>query len=461
MKKKIYAFFICTSLLSGQILPVASESQDFSDEDAWYKKCTQVQTSRSGVEACEAFLEYTENKKDTLAASIESYTSQIENLTKNTEELESLIETQRTLLSDLNEQIEQKQQTISSLEENIAAIDVKIEQKQAEIDTWDEQIRSRMQGEQASVGINMVLDLLMGAQNLSDMIRRLSGIERITESDQSQVDELTALKEQLDFQKEEQQRLVDNVQKEQDDLLEQQSQAQALEEIYESLKEEYEANIADLNAAKRSAQVDMESIQEFTISATKILAESIVPADGLIFPIQAGKQSAGTWAYSGGGLHLGLDWATSIGTQVLAPADGIILYAGNPVASNSGYLGNWSGYPEGGGNTVGMLINLKGTLFFISFSHLAQEGMNVKAGDSVSQGQQIALTGNSGNSSGPHCHIEMINLGNMSLSDAIAKFSASADFAWGAGWNSTATACENGASTPCRERPEKYLLNGD
>ena len=178
---------------------------------------------------------------------------------------------------------------------------------------------------------------------------------------------------------------------------------------------------------------------------------------GFISPIAGGGLSAGTWAYPGGGLHLGMDYAVAIGTPVVAPASGVIIYASNPVPSNNGYLGNWCGYPFGGGNTIEMLCIVNGTLYAVSFAHLAQEGFAVSAGQSVSAGQVIALTGNSGNSSGPHCHIEVYNLGNMDINTALARFSASADFAWGTGWATTSTACEAGYPTPCRERPERFF----
>ena len=44
----------------------------------------------------------------------------------------------------------------------------------------------------------------------------------------------------------------------------------------------------------------------------------------------------------------------------------------------------------------------------------------------------------------------------MSVEEAVNRFASTADFAWGTGWNSTATACGSG-STPCRERPEKFF----
>ena len=201
----------------------------------------------------------------------------------------------------------------------------------------------------------------------------------------------------------------------------------------------------------------MNAIRDFVITQAPA-GGNITPVSGFTAPIHGGGKSAGTWAYPGGGLHLGLDWAVPIGTPLYAPANGVIIYASNPVASSSGYLGNWSGHPAGGGNTIEMLCNVNGTLYAVSFAHLAQEGFAVRAGQQVSQGQVLARTGNSGNSSGPHCHIEVINLGSMSVNDAVARFSQTADFAWGTGWNSTATSCEaTGGATPCRERPERFF----
>ena len=106
----------------------------------------------------------------------------------------------------------------------------------------------------------------------------------------------------------------------------------------------------------------------------------------LMMPVRGGSVSAGTWYYPGGGVHLGLDMAAPIGTQIVAPADGIILYANNSVATNGGYLGNWSGYPVGGGNSIHMLTQAGGTTYAISFFHMSQEGFAVSAGTQVKNG---------------------------------------------------------------------------
>ena len=84
----------------------------------------------------------------------------------------------------------------------------------------------------------------------------------------------------------------------------------------------------------------------------------------------------------------------------------------------------------------------------------------VHAGQEVKQGQLLGRTGASGNVSGPHAHVELFNLGKMSVADAINYFNNSgADFSWGCGWSGDrglANVCSVSGRTPCRERPEDY-----
>ena len=433
-------------------MPVSAE--DYSNTEAWYAKCSQAQTSESGIKACQGFQEYQKNRRQDLQKNIESYNSSIASLQNDTSKMEKLAKEQKDLVANLQTQISEKEKSIELIEKNIEELDDKIEAKESEIEAWNDQIETRMKNEQTTIGTNMIIDLIMGSDSLSDMLRRISGVERITEDDQSQIKKLNKLKKELVLQQDEQKRLDKDAKNQKTELESQKQQATELEESYNTLVEQYQKQIAQLEAEKRSAQVDMNSIRDFVISTN--FSGSIESVSGFVFPVQGGSKSAGTWAYPGGGLHLGLDWAAPIGTVVVAPASGVILYAAAPVGSNTGYLGNWSGYPAGGGNTIEMLCNVNGTLYAISFAHLSQN-IYVSAGQSVSQGQTIALSGNSGNSSGAHTHVEVYNLGSMSVSDAVARFSSGADFAWGTGWSGTSTSCEAGKAAPCRERPEKFF----
>ena len=453
MKKyKIGAGFLSLTLACSLVMPVSAE--DYSNTEAWYAKCSQAQTSESGIKACQGFQEYQKNRRQDLQKNIESYNSSIASLQNDTSKMEKLAKEQKDLVANLQTQISEKEKSIELIEKNIEELDDKIEAKESEIEAWNDQIETRMKNEQTTIGTNMIIDLIMGSDSLSDMLRRISGVERITEDDQSQIKKLNKLKKELVLQQDEQKRLDKDAKNQKTELESQKQQATELEESYNTLVEQYQKQIAQLEAEKRSAQVDMNSIRDFVISTN--FSGSIESVSGFVFPVQGGSKSAGTWAYPDGGLHLGLDWAAPIGTVVVAPASGVILYAAAPVGSNTGYLGNWSGYPAGGGNTIEMLCNVNGTLYAVSFAHLSQN-IYVSAGQSVSQGQTIALSGNSGNSSGAHTHVEVYNLGSMSVSDAVARFSSGADFAWGTGWSGTSTSCEAGKAAPCRERPEKFF----
>ena len=86
--------------------------------------------------------------------------------------------------------------------------------------------------------------------------------------------------------------------------------------------------------------------------------------------------------------HLGLDFLAKVGTPVMAPADGIILF---------------SDYTIENGNVI--IIQHKNNYLSI-FKHCSEVFKSVRT--NVTQGEIIALSGNSGtNSSGAHLHFEI------------------------------------------------------
>ncbi len=87
-------------------------------------------------------------------------------------------------------------------------------------------------------------------------------------------------------------------------------------------------------------------------------------------------------------MHRGLDFAVNTGTKIYAPADGVV-----EVTRKS---------REGSGNFL-RLQHAFG--FSSSYSHL--KTFEVKNGDFVRKGDLIAISGNSGISSGPHLHYEV------------------------------------------------------
>ena len=86
--------------------------------------------------------------------------------------------------------------------------------------------------------------------------------------------------------------------------------------------------------------------------------------------------------------HRGVDWATPVGTPIVASSGGIVAKAG--WGSGYGYV-VYINHPDGRQTRYGHLSRIL-----------------VKTGQSVSQGQRIALSGNTGISSGPHLHFEIL-----------------------------------------------------
>lgn len=454
--KRPVAWLMSALLASTSVVPVFAE--DYSDEDAWYETCTQVQTTEEGVKACQGFQAYQDEKREKLNADIAKLNESIAALSEDSSQIEALAKEQKELSDSLQAQIAAKEAAVAATEASISDTTTAIAEKQAEIDLWDDQIKERMRSEQGRTATNSLVDLIMGSTSLADMLRRVTGLQRITASDQDQIDELNQRKKELEQTISGLTDLIAQNKVQIEELEEQKAIAQEMQANYETLVADYEEKIAEIQAQKRSVEVDRDAVKEFTINVdlTKAFYDSIPSNKDMINPVPNARVSAGTWAYNGGGLHLGMDFAAAIGSDLIAPANGLILYATNTEPSNSGYLGNWSGLPMGSGNYIQMLCEVDGTLYSVSFAHLSNE-FNVKAGDIVSQGQVIAKTGNAGNSTGPHTHIEVYNLGDMTMQQAVEAFKANNDFTFGSGWGSAQKACEAGNAAPCRERPEIFF----
>lgn len=132
--------------------------------------------------------------------------------------------------------------------------------------------------------------------------------------------------------------------------------------------------------------VTYEAIAKIVERGTKIPPTYIKPISGGRMTSGFGRRKApkrGASTY-----HKGVDWATATGTPVYASSGGVVAKAG----WGSGY-GNvvYINHPDGRQTRYG---------------HLSR--VLVSAGQSVSQGQRIALSGNTGVSTGPHLHFEIL-----------------------------------------------------
>ena len=104
-------------------------------------------------------------------------------------------------------------------------------------------------------------------------------------------------------------------------------------------------------------------------------------------------QNGARWAHK----HSGQDFAVPTGTKVVAAHGGTVVKAG----------GNGAGDGPAYGNAI-VIKHGNGT--YSQYAHLSR--VEVKIGQVVKTGQEIAKSGNTGNSSGPHLHFEIRKTAN-------------------------------------------------
>ncbi|MCR5342191.1 MAG: peptidoglycan DD-metalloendopeptidase family protein [Butyrivibrio sp.] len=134
--------------------------------------------------------------------------------------------------------------------------------------------------------------------------------------------------------------------------------------------------------------------EEVTYEAVpKIIERGTIVPPTYIKPISGGRQSSGFGRRSAptkgaSTFHKGIDWATPVGTAVMASNAGVVTRAG---------WGRGYGYVVYISHSDGRETR---------YGHLSK--ILVKPGQSVSQGQKIALSGNTGVSTGAHLHFEIL-----------------------------------------------------
>lgn len=137
-------------------------------------------------------------------------------------------------------------------------------------------------------------------------------------------------------------------------------------------------------------EVLIEAVAKVVERGTKVPPTYIKPLSG--GTISSGFGHRGSPGGRGSTNHQGIDYATPIGTSIYASSGGTVSAAG------------WSG---GYGYMV-LITHPDGSK--TRYAHLSK--CLVSVGQTVSQGEKIALSGNTGISTGPHLHFEIIINGN-------------------------------------------------
>lgn len=376
-----------------------------------------------------------ELKKDGLNSSIKNKSNAI-NANENKQQkildqiqtLNAEIDKTNSNINNVRAEIQSTNAEIRSLKDDIAALMHKIEER-------DLLLEDRARAIQAGGSVSY-LDVLLSSNSFVDFIDRFSAVNALLEADRQIIQdqkedkqkleeqkqaleskrqkledkkaELDRLKASLDGQKAEKNKLIDQLEKEQEKLktekvLLEKEYSEAIEvsaELQQKIIHEQNrlAEIARQQEAKRKAAAAAAAKAANTSNSGGGSGSGSTTVDApqsngtWIKPTNGRLTSPYGWRNIGAGpeFHYGVDLANSTGTPIWAAADGVVAYA----APLSTY-----------GNVVIITHSIDGQIYTTVYAHL--NSFNVSVGSEVSQGQQIATMGMTGRVTGPHLHFEV------------------------------------------------------
>ena len=321
-----------------------------------------------------------ENQKDQVSEKRENAENELDNINAQISDIEAELFQLQLQLDDLNSSISQKEQEIT--------------EKQAELEHKEDLLKTRMVAMYKGGGTTY-LDVLLGSSNYIEMYTKYNAIQTIAEKDTELISEVSQQKE--------------DIEKEKQDLETSKSEV-------ENIKSQTDAKNAELQAAKVSKQNTVSQLSAEEQELQKKIDEFEAAIDKAQQEIANATHNTGKYegSFSGGMLEWPLSYSynriTSIFGNRTAPTAGASSNHGAidigvsyvPVyapADGKVILAHWvSGY----GNYI--MID-HGNGYYTAFGHLSQ--YTVSAGTIVSKGQQIAVSGNTGISTGPHLHYEV------------------------------------------------------
>jgi murein DD-endopeptidase MepM/ murein hydrolase activator NlpD len=251
-----------------------------------------------------------------------------------------------------------------------------------------------------------VVTVVLEADGFADLLERTEFLERVSDQDARIIDrvreakaEATATAERLDRLEKRAEEVAEAIEVEVDQVVEVKGQLVDRRERYAAARSEKSSLLANTRADRQELEAHVDALER---EQSAVLARLQGPSSsGTAGPIRQGSGSL-IWPVNGpvssgfgmrwGRLHAGIDIPVPSGTPVRAADSGTVAIAG--------WVGGYGNY----------ICIQHGSSLSTCYGH--NTSLAVSVGQSVGQGQVIASSGNTGNSTGPHVHFETRVNGN-------------------------------------------------
>ena len=357
---------------------------------------------------------------------------------QSAEQIKSQISAHQAQLETLNKEIAQFEKELTSvnakkqtLQTAVNALDISYKKTQAKVKVIQNQIATteleikelsgHIQDKESSITIDAsaiaesirglhendmasFAEMVLATKSVSTLWNDAETAILFQDSMQAHVHSLQEAKEVLtDTKGEEEKKRSDlvsqraNLRSEEQSLAVQKKEQQSLLAVTKSQESSYQALLKEKQSAKTAfeqAMNELESKLVYTLDPSRLppSGKGILrwPLDNVRITQQFGKTADSGRLYSSG-THNGVDFGAPIGTPLKAALAGTIQGTGNSDAVRGCYsYGKW------------VLIKHANGLSTL-YAHMSQ--INVSEGQSVSTGQVIGYTGNTGYATGPHLHL--------------------------------------------------------
>lgn len=307
-------------------------------------------------------------------------------------------------ISELNVQISKYESEIEELNSKIDELEDSISEKEKEIEKLEEETEQRQEllinrlVAMYEMGQTSYLDVLLSSEDMTSFLSNYYRIQEIAEADQEIIDSILQKQEETEKAKQE-------LEKNKKEIDESKKEIEEKNKSLEIAKTSKQTKVNSLSAEEKELQSTIDEFESAIKKAQQDINEAIASANNSGGGYQGSFEGMFSWPVSSnyniitsvfgprpsptagassnhGAIDIGVRYV-----PVYAPAAGKVIIA------------RWlSGY----GNYV--MID-HGNGYYTGFGHLSS--FNVSQGQTVSRGQQIATSGNTGISTGPHLHYEV------------------------------------------------------
>lgn len=331
-----------------------------------------------------------QNKQNNINQQIKDTENEISAVKEEMSDTMKQIQDLNTQISGYQSEIDDLEYKISDLEKDIEESQEKLNEAEKNYNKQEEAFKNRIVA-QYEAGETTYLDVLLGGGSLWDMVSNWYVVSEIADLDNQMLGQMEKNKNEIEEAKK---ALETNKEQIEVTKKNKEQKASALKSS-QATKEQY---VNELSDNEKELNAELEKLKKANDAITRELkamenkySDKIANLGGtgtLQRPVRSGVITA-TMYYSSGRYHGALDYGVPVGTEVYAAAEGVVLAAN---WSNGG-LGNYVCIQHSGGMRT-LYGHGNGTFY-------------VKPGDVVKKGQLIMLSGNTGNSSGPHLHFEV------------------------------------------------------